>query len=410
MMRVPDLHAQGITGQNILVGHFDNGYRLLSHQVFATTQIVAAHDFVDGDADPAPPTGAPAGWGAHGIATLSVLGGFRAGELIGAAYGASYVIARTENDGSETPLEEDNWVAAIEWADSLGIDVASTSLGYLDYDAPFQSWTWEDMTGDRTVITRAADRAAALGIVVLNSAGNEGFDPSHNTLIAPADGDSVITIGAVDPTRVRTSFSSVGPTTDVPARIKPDVMAQGRTVHVAGTSDPTVYGFSSGTSFSCPLAAGVATLLLSAHPNATPMQIRDALRLTASQASSPDNLMGWGIIDAVAALGWLDATDVAIVPSRSSLLTNFPNPFNPTTTILWRLDQPAAVTLDIYDPRGRLVRTLASAEAATNHSILWDGRDAGGRPLASGIYLVQLQALQNGQPIATLSRKLTLVE
>jgi len=408
MMGVTTLHAQGITGTNVLVGHFDNGYRLLSHQVLAATQIVAAHDFVDGDSDPAPPDGSPAGWGAHGIATLSVLGGYAPGELIGAAFGAQYVIARTEADGSETPLEEDNWVAAIEWADSLGIDVASTSLGYLSFDEPFTSWTWEDMNGATTIITRAADRAAQLGIVVVNSAGNAGLD-THNTLLAPADGDSVIAVGAVDPSLVRSSFSSVGPTTDVPPRIKPDVMAQGRSVHVAGTSGTNVYGNSSGTSFSCPLVAGVAALLLSAHPAATPMQIRDALRLTASQATSPDALMGWGIVDAVAAHDWLSATDVVMAPPRANALTSFPNPFNPATTISWRLDRPAFVTLRIYDPRGRLVRTLAS-RTGTVHSALWDGRDESGHTLPSGVYLCRLHASEAGRTVATLNRKLTLVE
>lgn len=396
MLDVPALHAQGFTGQGVLVGHFDNGYRLLSHESLAALQIVAAHDFVDGDADPAPPPDAPASWGAHGISTLSVLAGYAPGNLIGVAFGAQYVLARTENDGSETPVEEDNWVAAIEWADSLGIDVASTSLGYLDYDAPFTSWTWEDMDGNTTVITRAADLAVARGIVVVNSAGNQGEDPNHNTLLAPADGDSVIAVGAVGADSVLASFSSIGPTTDVPSRIKPDVVAQGRTVTCARTTTPTTYGTSSGTSLSCPLAAGVATLLVGAQPAATPMQIRDALRLTASRASSPDNYYGWGIVNALAALAFLNVSD-ALPPGASlayRLEPAYPNPFNPTTTLRFALPEPSQVALRVFDIRGRLIRTLAQgARPAAQHVARWDGRDDAGLALPSGVYLVRLDAI-----------------
>jgi subtilisin family serine protease len=410
IMNVPALHDQGITGANVLVGHFDNGYRLLSHEVFASTQIVAGRDFVDHDADPAPPVGSPSSYGAHGIATLSVLGGNAPGQLIGVAYGASYVIARTENDASETPLEEDNWVAAIEWADSLGIDVASTSLGYLDFDPGFTSWTWENMDGNTTVITRAADHAVELGIVVLNSAGNEGFNADHNTLIAPADGDSVLSIGAVTSAGDRSSFSSVGPTTDNPPRIKPDVMGQGSAVRVARTTGIADYGSSSGTSFSCPLVAGVATLLLQARPSATPMQIRDALRETASNAGSPNNLMGWGIVSATAALGWLNATDVTYeLPTRGGL-TSYPNPFNPTTTIVYRLLEPAVVTVQVFDARGRLVQTVAQgALPAQSHQWIWNGRDTHGRPVPSGAYFCRVQAAQDARVLDVQERKLILL-
>lgn len=416
-MNVPALHDQGITGQGVLIGHFDNGYRLLSHEALAALQIVAAYDFVDHDADPAPPVGAPANFGAHGIQTLSVIGGFKPGELIGTAYGAQYVLARTEDDASETPFEEDHWVAAIEWADSLGVDVTSTSLGYREFDAPYSSYEWFDMDGDTPVITRAADLAAERGIVVLNSAGNEGSD-IHNTLLAPADGDSVIAVGAVTAAGNRSTFSSVGPTADSPPRIKPDIMAMGSSVHVARTVDAVTYGNSSGTSFSCPLAAGVAALLLAAHPNATPMQIRDALRLTASNAATPDNSTGWGIIDAVAALNYLSASDAA-APGAGARVAhlegNVPNPFNPSTRIAYWLPADAVVTLRVYDARGRTVRTLVqAAQPPGHHTILWDGADGQGRPVAGGVYVCALDAARAalGGParVDTDRRKLVLLK
>ena len=414
-INVTGLHDLGLSGQNIIIGHFDNGLRLMSHEAFASLHIVAQHDFVDHDGDPAPPPGSPDNVGAHGISTLSVLGGFKSGELLGAAYGADFVLARTENDFSETPIEEDNWVAAIEWAESLGVDVTSTSLGYLDYEPPYTSWSWEDMDGNTTVITRAADLAAARGVVVVNSAGNDGLDLTHNTLSAPADGDSVIAVGAVTASGSRAAFSSVGPTTSIPPRIKPDVMAQGSGVWVAKATGTTDYGFGGGTSFSCPLAAGVAALLLSGCPGARPMQIRDAMRLTASQASSPDNLLGWGILNASAALDYLKASDSASAtpPPAFRLEPNYPNPFNPSTVIRYLLPAPAFVTLRVYDLSGRAVRLLVNRdEPAAPHAVVWDASDDAGRRLPSGVYLYRLHAASGAGDAARVfeaARKMTLV-
>ncbi len=313
LSNIPALHDRGINGQGVLVGHFDNGYRLLSHEALASLHVVGAHDFVDHDADPAPPVTAPDFFGAHGIGTLGTIAGFRPGQLIGPAFGADFLLARTENDASETPLEEDNWVAAMEWADSLGVEVTSTSLGYLTWDDAFsgQNLTWQDLNGNTAIMTRAADHAVALGIVVVTAAGNEGASTQgHNTLLVPADGDSVITAGGVwippGATESERYFtSSVGPTTSLPPRIKPDVAAQGAAVYIAGTGSTTAYGYSAGTSFACPLVAGVAAMLLSACPSATPLQIRDALRSTANHAANPDNQVGWGVVNATAALAAL---------------------------------------------------------------------------------------------------------
>ncbi len=301
-INVIPLHNRGIRGQGILVGVFDNGFRLMTHETFATMNIVAGYDFVDNDTNPAPPTTAPSNWGAHGVNTLSTIGGYKAGQLIGPAFNASYILGRTENDASETPVEEDNWVRAIEWAESLGVDVASTSLGYLTYDTPHTSWTWQNMNGNTTVITRAADRAVTRGIVVLNSAGNEASVGTPNTLVAPADGFNVIAVGAVDSFGIRSSFSSYGPSFD--GRIKPEVMAMGTAVKVASATLTTGYSRANGTSFSCPLSAGVATLILSAHPSLTPLQVREAMMRTASRAKNPDNYYGYGILNATAAVDY----------------------------------------------------------------------------------------------------------
>ncbi|HEY8148525.1 MAG TPA: S8 family serine peptidase, partial [Vicinamibacteria bacterium] len=175
-----------------------------------------------------------------------------------------------------------------------------SSLGYLTYDPGFPSYTADDMNGQTAISTRAADLAGERGVVVVNSAGNSGASTLHNTLGAPADGRLVLTVGAVNSIGARASFSSVGPTVD--GRIKPDVAAQGMAVIAAAPGTPSGYTSVSGTSFSCPLTAGVVALLLQARPAATVSEVEDALRATASQAGRPDNLLGWGIVDAAKAV------------------------------------------------------------------------------------------------------------
>jgi subtilisin family serine protease len=292
-INVPAVHDMGYTGAGITICSMDAGFDNLAHEVFDSMSIIAMWDFVDNDPDPSQ-------LGSHGTSTLSTIGGFKEGKLIGPAFDSEFILARTEDISSETPVEEDNWIAALEWADSIGVDVTTTSLSYLEFDPPFQSYTWEDMDGNTMRITIAADLAVKLGIVVVNSASNEYSHPTHNTLWGPADGDSVITVGAVTSSGDRSIFSSVGPTVD--GRIKPDLMAMGSGVYVARSSSPTSYGSSNGTSFSCPILAGAAALVLQVDPTLTPMEVLDLFRQTASQSNNPDRFMGWGIINTLATI------------------------------------------------------------------------------------------------------------
>src|ERR1035437_5053871 len=354
-INVPALHDMGYKGQGVTICIMDAGVSLLSHEAFASINIIATYDFVNHRTYIGNDSGGH-GEGSHGTMTLSLIGGYKPGQIIGPAYGSNYILAKTENTDSESPIEEDNWIAAMEWADSIGVDITSTSLGYLAFDDSVSkySYTWQNMDGRTTKLSKGAVLAARKGIVVVNSAGNDGDDPVHNTLDAPADADSIITVGAVTNAGVRSSFSSVGNTMD--GRTKPDVMALGSSDYVADPMNATGYDFGSGTSFSCPLTAGVCALLLSYNPKLTPMQVRDALRNTASQNTSPDRHMGWGIIDALAALNYAKVLSVGndnlVKPDNFILYQNYPNPFNPTTKIKYFVPQSSNVRINLYNILG----------------------------------------------------------
>ncbi|MFA7361125.1 MAG: S8 family serine peptidase, partial [Candidatus Kapaibacterium sp.] len=290
LIKVNRVHNQGIFGQGIIVANFDAGYQNLNHEAFTSypMKIWKKKDFHTGDT-------VSLASHSHGQATLSLVGGYKPGSLISPAFASTFVLCRTEVDPGETPIEMDHWAAAAQWADSLGVDVITSSLGYLEFDSPYTSYTWQDMNGNTMLITKAADLAAYKGITVFNSAGNSGSG-TNNTLGGPADGDSVITVGALTSSGIRASYSSVGPTTDVPSRIKPDIMTRGSGNQVATQTGYSNFG--SGTSWACPMAAGVGAMMLSANKNITPIQVRDIMRKFASNNSSPNNQLGWGTVNA----------------------------------------------------------------------------------------------------------------
>ncbi len=291
MIHVPALHDAGWDGNGVRICLLDSGFDSMDHEAFEGINIVKQWDFVDRDED--------AGGHPHGTQVLSVIGGYKEGALIGPAYGAEYLLARTEDVASETPVEEDYWIAGVEWADSMGADIVSTSLGYNIWDeGTGEDYTYEDLDGNTARITMAADCAVERGVTVINAVGNEGNDPWYYALF-PADGDGVIAVGAVNPDGSPAAFSSRGPTAD--GRIKPDVAAPGVDILMAGGA-PDLYTLSRGTSYAAPLTAGVAALLLQAHPAWGPMEVREAMRRSGDHALGPDNEVGWGLINAEAAM------------------------------------------------------------------------------------------------------------
>jgi serine protease AprX len=397
-IKVPEVQDLGYTGNGITICVMDAGVSNLQHEVFQNIKIKAKWDFVNHDSIIANQPPPDSGDGSHGTWTLALIGGFMQGQLIGPAFDATYLLAKTENTQSESSIEEDNWIAAAEWADSIGVQVTSTSLGYR-YDFTWGTgYTWQDMNGHTAIITLGAEMAAKKGIVVVNSVGNDASMGGPNTLNAPADGDSVIAVGAVDLSGNIASFSSYGPTAD--GRIKPDVVADGVNNYIPSATPNTLTGYTygSGTSFSCPLVAGVAALILQAHPSWTPRQVRDALRNTASNHSNPDSLYGWGIINALAAINYNPASaDTGNVsgnnntPSNFELAQNFPNPFNPSTTIKYEIKEGGFVTLNVYNLLGNLVATLVNENQPAGTYYVNFNINSARTPLPSGVYFYRLQ-------------------
>ncbi len=398
-INVPALHAKGIYGNGVLIGILDSGFNLLySHTAFDSLDIVAAWDFADNDDDV---TGH-----SHGTNTLSVLAGYAPGNLIGPAFKASFLIARTEVAGSETPAEEDYWIAGIEWADSMGADIVSSSLGYYEFDDPENDYRYRDLDGKSARTTIAAEHAAENGILIFNSAGNEYGDP-WNYIITPADGERVMAVGGVTSTGMHASFSSVGPTAD--GRIKPDIAAMGVNVVAASAYDPNNFYTVDGTSFSCPLAAGVGALLLSAFPEAAPEEIRQALKQTASQANNPDTSLGWGIINAAAAYNLLAGVKSGSV--SMGLKPNYPNPFNDQTTLVFSFDSEVRAGVDIFNILGQKVHQVDTGFWSANiEGEFHNFRFRMPSTLASGLYFyrIRAQSLINGS-VKYLTGKMMLI-
>jgi serine protease AprX len=341
-MKAVDLHAIGVNGTGILIGMLDDGFNnYRSHAALKNIQVVAAHDFIhnidDVSLQPWERTSNPS-QGNHGAGTLSAIGGFDKGHMIGAAFGASFLLAKTEMDSSGNSLdfnsEEDTYVAALEWAERLGADITSSSLGYKEFWST-PTYTTSDMNGRTTKVARAAVIAARKGVLVVTAMGNEGYisgkgnvsQRADTTLISPADADSIISVGATSSDGELATFSSCGPTAD--GRIKPEVVAQGMGVYWANGSTTTGYSNVSGTSCSTPLVAGAAALILSAHPQLTNMQVRDALMKTTVQrkdgtsetAVYPNNYYGYGFVNvdsAALSIGPVFSNKPLVLKSNSS--------------------------------------------------------------------------------------------
>lgn len=293
---VIEAHEAGFMGARVRLMMLDTGFRK-DHEAFAEAHLLAERDFIfgDGDTQNEPEDDPTQHW--HGTATWGACGGYAPGALIGPAHRATFLLAKTEDIRSETQVEEDNYVAALEWADAYGVMLTSASLIYLTFDDG-GGWLYEQLDGDTAPITRAVDAAAARGILCVNAMGNMGPDPG--TLGEPADSDSMLACGAVDSQNSIANFSSRGPRVD--GMVKPEVVARGVETWCADANDPAGYGTASGTSLSTPLVGGATALVMEAHPEWSAWQVRAALLQTADRAGAPNNDVGYGRINVWAAI------------------------------------------------------------------------------------------------------------
>jgi len=307
-INVTGLHALGYTGAGVVIGVLDTGFRrdhTAFHHPTHPLVVLAERDFINDDNNTGIDLDDDPEQHRHGTWCMSTIGAYAPDAFMGGAYDASFILCKTEDVTSETPIEEDYYVEGLEFAEANGADVVTSSLGYIDW------YTQASLNGTTAVTTIAVNIAGELGVHCVTAAGNEGNDsnPATSTIIAPADAFRVISCGAVDDAGNSAAFSSSGPTAD--GRIKPEVLALGVNTDVISSRNTTGYGEVSGTSLSTPLVAAAVACIVQARPNWTPDQLRLAITTTASQAAAPDPLFirGYGILNAAAAINGLCPAD-----------------------------------------------------------------------------------------------------
>lgn len=354
-IKVDALHSLGFRGDGVIIAVLDGGFShadslAVFDSLWINGQILATHDFVS--------PGSPDLYGSasHGTNVLSIMGGNLPGQLVGTAPKASYFLLRSEDVGTEYKIEEDNWASAAEFADSAGADIINSSLGYSVFWDNTMDYSYSEMDGNTARSTIAADFAASKGIVVCISAGNSGGS-LWQYVSAPADADSVLTIGAVDEFGSYANFSSTGPTAD--GRLKPNVCGQGKGTVVASTYGGIFPG--NGTSFSSPVIAGAAACLRQAFPQMTNMQLQKAIEQSADHYANPDSLYGYGIPDFSIANLILQAS---IPPSLDAGLEPriVPNPAHDNIRISFATSDIQDVNVSLLDMQGRKVMTEQSFE------------------------------------------------
>jgi len=374
MLGAVAMHDAGFRGEGMQIAVFDAGFPGVNTttpfaSLLADGRVASTFNFVDKNTNVYLRDG-------HGTNCLSTMAANQTGTFIGTAPKATYRLCITEDTGSENPIEEANWLLAAEYADSCGVDVISSSLGYTTFDNPALSHTYADMNGRNTIAAQAATVAARVGMLVVNAAGNDG-NGGWRYIGAPADADSIISVASVSAALTRSGFSSYGPSAD--GRIKPDLAAQGGSAAIVSTSGTPVRG--NGTSFACPILAGMAAGFWQANPGLTAQQVISYLKQSATQAKAPDNSLGWGIPNFAKANElanpFVPLTDISIYPNPladgQDLLLNVP-------TDLRRI----ALTVRVYDMRGALVAEQQLTTSSPT-AVLQVGR------LRPGLYLCRVQ-------------------
>ncbi len=343
---INQMHSENFLGQNVDIAQFDSGWKGINlttpfAHLFSSGRIKETKNYVRNTADVFTDD-------THGTTVLSIMAGLIPGSFTGGAYQANFYLYQTEDKFEEYRVEEYNWTFAAERADSIGVDVINSSLGYNQFDEPAMDYTKANLDGQTSVISRAAKKAINKGIVVVTAAGNEG-GRTWQSITMPADVDGIIAVGAITASGLKSSFSSTGPTAD--GRIKPDVVAFGSATAVINSSgQPTT---SNGTSVSSPLIASLVAGLIQEFPQATPQQIYKAIIYSASQYRKPDNQLGYGIPFYNIAKSYLLYGDLV------ESISIFPNPAKSSLKVLLKdpAGQPISISLSDYFGRNLLNAT-----------------------------------------------------
>jgi hypothetical protein len=369
------IHSQGYRGQGMTIAVLDAGFNNANanpvfDSLFNRGGVLGTRDFVSGGTNVYDDD-------AHGAMVLSCMAAIKPNVIMGSAPRANYWLLRTEDAPTEKIVEEYNWIRGAEFADSVGANVLTTSLGYTQFDNPVQNHTYADLDGKTAPMSIAANLAARKGLLVLNAAGNGGGSGWPKIGI-PADADSICTVGAIDSLSNVTSFSSIGPTAD--GRIKPDLVARGGNSWVSSTTGSCFQG--NGTSFATPILAGAMACFWQAHNNLSSFKILDTLKKTASNFATPNNSRGWGTPNMCA----LPITTVFKNHLNSNVLFDFtvsPNPFNSLITIHLEQLIPSSVQIQLFDVLGKVVRS--SKENNPGMTMNLDLSDLG-----AGVYFIKI--------------------
>jgi len=374
------LHTMGYRGQDMVIAILDAGfYNVDSLRAFDSLringQILGTRDFVKPGNDVFREH-------THGMSVLSIMGGNLPGELIGTAPAASFWLLRSEDPVSEQRIEEANWIAAAEFADSTGADVINSSLGYSEFDDTSQNYSYEDMDGNSTLVSRGADMAASKGMLVVVSAGNSGNIP-WLYITSPADGDSVLAIGAVDPSGKYATFSSQGPTFD--GRTKPNIVAVGAGTFVQ-RADGTV-GPGAGTSFSAPVITGLSACFWQKFHTLSNFEIIQALEQSSSRYPYPDNFIGYGIPNITVANDILTGYQQSFAGPG---ITIMPNPVISDITVSVPANEANFIKYEIFDPDGRKMSVSGSVTGINTKEFTIRSLES----MPPGIYILKI-TIQN---------------
>jgi len=372
---VDKMHDAGYHGEGMLIGVLDAGFLNANtvgflKPLFDEKRVLATYDFVQKETSVYEDD-------AHGMQCLSTIAATADNQLYGTAYKAQFILLRTEDARTEQRVEEANWLFGAEYADSAGVDVISSSLGYTTFDDPTSNYTYADMNGKTTLSARAAQIASETGMVIVVAAGNDGAS-AWRYISTPSDAAGVLSIAAVDQTGKRASFSSIGPAPD--GRVKPDLAARGQGTTIGNPNGLISSG--NGTSFATPLMAGLAAGFWQANPQLTAVQVTDALRKTGSQYATPDAQLGYGIPKFTRLL--VLANNEPISPPIV-----FPNPVSDAGPLLVRwpnAGRTAPVDAILTDLTGRVYYQKQYAPGGADTFMLPT------TGLATGLYFVTLTA------------------